>query len=147
MRAVIDTNVWVSGLIQPSSKAGKVVRAVRDRRLEPVCTWHLVREIVDVLRRPKIAEYGVTETDVAAVLELLRPYVPSVDADAWVSGVDVPLRDEQDLHVVSAALIGNASVIVTGDHDFLEDDRVREWLRSREIGVLSIPEVLEHLET
>jgi len=58
----------VSGLIAPAGTPGQLLEAVRDGRVEAVVSWELAREIVDVLRRPSIRHYGVTEGDIDAVL-------------------------------------------------------------------------------
>ena len=52
MRAVIDTNVLVSGLLRPRGAPGAVVRALRDRRFVAVVSPAILEEIIDVLSRP-----------------------------------------------------------------------------------------------
>lgn len=138
VRAVVDTNIWVSGLILPSSTPGRVLEAVRDRRIDAVASWALAEEIVDVLRRPKLARYGVTEADVRVVVELLAPLLPTIE-------VDVPLRDPDDIPVVAAAVVGHAELIVTGDADLLDDGAVRRWLTEHDIEVVTAVEVLRRL--
>lgn len=135
MRAVVDANIWVSGLILPLRPPGRVLAAVRDRRLTAVTSWELAEEIVEVLRRPKLARYGLTEDDVRDVLELLGPLLPRVD-------VDPPLRDRDDVPVVAAAVAGAVEAIITGDHDLLDDAAVRAWLTQRGIAVHTAVEAL-----
>lgn len=138
MRAVVDTNIWVSGLIIPTSTPGLVLAAVRDRTIDAVASWALAEEIIEVLRRPKLARYGLTEVDVRQVLELLGPLLPRVE-------VDVPLRDPGDVPVVAAAVAGNADLVVTGDADLLDDGPVRRWLARHDIEVMTAAEVLRLL--
>jgi len=59
LRVVVDTNVWVSGLIDPDSVPGQVLELVRERRVEAVASWELAEEIVDVLRRPRLKRYRI----------------------------------------------------------------------------------------
>ncbi len=139
MRVVVDTNIWVSGLIVPDSQPGCVLSAVRDRRLTAVASWELADEIVEVLRRPKLTDrYGIGETDVAEVLALFAPLLPAID-------VDVPLRDPDDAPVVSAAVTGGAAAVTTGDADLLADPAVQDWLADRSIEVLTAGELLRRL--
>lgn len=130
MRAVVDTNVWVSGLIRPSSPPGRILAAVRDRRIEAVASWALAEEIIDVLRRPKPAHFRLTQADIADVLALIAPLLPDVDTDP-------PLRDPDDAPVVATALSARAEWIITGDADLLVDLPVRAWLIQHGVEVLS----------
>lgn len=107
-----------------------MIDGVRRGDLEPVVSWELARELADVLRRPEIRRYGVTEVDLEDVLAVLGPLLPDVD-------VDVEIRDPDDAVVVAAALAGAAEVIVTGDSDLLDDAALRSWLAARGIEVLT----------
>ena len=61
-RAVLDTNVFVSGLINPSGAPGAVLRALRSRRFTLVSSPPINEEIIEVLNRPYIRDrYGVGE--------------------------------------------------------------------------------------
>jgi putative PIN family toxin of toxin-antitoxin system len=107
-----------------------VLAAVRDGRIEAVVSWELAHEIVEVLRRPAIRRYGVTEGDIDAVLAVLGPLLPDVE-------VTVLIRDPHDAPVVAAALAGRVEAIVTGDRDLLDDQDLIAWLRERGVAVLS----------
>lgn len=106
--------------------------------LEPVASWELARELTDVLRRPEIRRYGITEADVDDVLAVLGPLLPDVD-------IAVEIRDPDDAAVVAAAVAGAAAAIVTGDRDLLDDANLRLWLATRGIEVLTPAEALDRL--
>lgn len=138
LRVVIDTNVWVSGLIAPDGPPGKILAAVRTRLIDPVVSWDLVEELVDVLRRPKLARYRITEEDIEDVVSLLAPFLPTVE-------VALELRDPDDAPVVAAAVAGGAEAIVTGDRDLLDEPALRAWLRERRIEPFESSELLARL--
>jgi predicted nucleic acid-binding protein len=91
-----------------------------------------------VLRRPKLARYGLGEEDVREVLVLLAPLLPSVD-------VEVAIRDPDDAPVVASALAGGVEAIVTGDVHLLDDPELRDWLAERGIDVISPAELMRRL--
>jgi putative PIN family toxin of toxin-antitoxin system len=138
-RVVLDTNVWVAGLIVPSSPPGRVLDAVRRRELEPVVSWELAEELVAVLRRPEMRRYGVTEGDVDDVVALLGPLLPGAD-------VAVEVRDPDDAPVVAAAVAGNAAAVVTGDRDLLDDPALRAWLASHGVDLVTPADLLALLD-
>jgi putative PIN family toxin of toxin-antitoxin system len=103
-----------------------------------VISWDLAAELRDVLGRPKLRDYEISPEDVHDLLGLLAPDLPSVE-------VAVALRDRDDVAVVAAAVAGRAEAIVTGDHDLLDNDELRDWLQERGVAVLSPAELVERL--
>ncbi len=138
LRVVVDTNVWVSGLIDPDSVPGRVLDLVRQRRVTAVASWQLAEEIVEVLGRPRLRTYGITDDDVDDILTLLAPLLPDVD-------VDVETRDPDDAPVVATAVAGAADVIVSGDRGLPDDTRLRRWLRERGVEILAPADFLRRL--
>jgi putative PIN family toxin of toxin-antitoxin system len=117
---------------------GAVLDAVRAGRITPIVTWELIEEIVGVVRRPRIARYGVTEADITDLVDLLVPIMPVVD-------IDVAIRDPRDAPVVAAALAGRADAIVTGDLDLVAGEVLRGWLRERGVEVVTPAELVARL--
>jgi putative PIN family toxin of toxin-antitoxin system len=115
-----------------------VLEAVRAGRIEPVMSWALAEEVVDVLRRPAIRRYGITEGDIDDLLAVFGRLLPDVD-------VRVPIRDLKDAPVIAAALAGAVPVIVSGDRDLLDDMNLTNWLRERGIAVMTPAQALESL--
>ncbi len=114
MRAVVDTNVLVSGLIRPRGTIGLVIRGLRDRRFVSIASRPMLEEIVDVLARPRLRDkYGLGDRDVETFLRFL----------VLRSGLVAPTvkiercRDPRDDIFLEAAVAGRADRLVTGDAD------------------------------
>lgn len=138
LRVVVDTNVWISGLINPDGTPGRLIGAAADGRIDPVVSWELVRELFDVLARPRIRRLRIEEQDIDDLVAAFGQLLPEIV-------VQVEIRDPDDAAVVAAALAGKVDAIVTGDRDFLDDESLRSWLRERGIEVLTPRELLDRL--
>ena len=57
MRVVVDTNVFVSGLIKPQGAPGAIVDAVIEGRIPPVFSSETLAELQDVLARPRLQRF------------------------------------------------------------------------------------------
>jgi uncharacterized protein len=110
-RAVLDTNVIVSGLGWPGPSA-IILDAANDGRLVLVTSDTLLAELRRVLAYPKLAK-------------VIRDAVQLADLVAGSSVVVTPsrvlavVRDESDNRILEAAVEGAADYIVSGDADLL----------------------------
>tara|TARA_B100000029_G_scaffold387590_1_gene383623 strand:- start:25 stop:438 length:414 start_codon:yes stop_codon:yes gene_type:complete len=126
MRAVVDTNVFVSGLIRPLGAPGKVLRSLRDRRFRAVVSEPILEELVATLARSWLQDrYGVSDSDVQDFLRLLALRSDLVEPRRHLQ----VCRDPHDDIFLDAAIEGGARRLVTGDADLLalgeyEDVRV-----------------------
>ena len=68
MKVVLDTNVLVSGLLNPFGAPGRVVDLAVTGGLQPLHDDRILLEYGDVLRRPR---FGFDERDIRALLEQL----------------------------------------------------------------------------
>lgn len=116
MRAVLDTNVLVSGLIRPRGAIGLVLRGLRDRRFVSIASRPMLEEIADVLGRPWLRDkYGL---DDAAVETFLRFLVLRTELVSPTERIERS-RDPRDDLFLEAAVAGHADRLVTGDADLL----------------------------
>ncbi len=143
MNAVMDTNVWVSGLINRNGMPARVLDAYRDLRFTVVTSEPLLEELVEVLRRPKIVrKYGVTDEDVQALQELLRRLAVVVPIHHTVR----VCRDPDDNVVIETAERGKAQFLVSGDADLWEAEEVQAYPRDQRIQVLNPKEFLDKID-
>ena len=65
VKAVVDTNIWISGLIATSKTAAKLVDEWRIGKFKVVISEQQIVEIYEVLTRPKfLFKYNITEKEV-----------------------------------------------------------------------------------
>ncbi len=70
-RAVLDTNIFVSGLINPKGPPAALLKALRSRRFTLVSSPPINEEMIEVLNRPYIRDrYGLGDRifDVSFIL-------------------------------------------------------------------------------
>jgi len=115
LRAVLDTNVLLSGIAYPGSVPGKLIVAWRHGALEVVLSEYILDELRRVL--PKLAHrHGFNANEIDDLIDALSIQVELVEPAA----VDEPeLADPNDQPVLGtliAALHGaQAEVLITGD--------------------------------
>lgn len=113
---VIDTNVWISGLLTRQGSPAQLTRQVV-RVGQPVFSGDTFVELKDRLWRPKFDRYVTLEQRKAFLgdLESVARWVdvpPAVAARAFC-------RDAADDKFIHAALAAESAWLVTGDEDLL----------------------------
>jgi putative PIN family toxin of toxin-antitoxin system len=108
MRVVIDTNVLVSGVINPHGPPGRIVDAVLAKTLTVLHDDRILSEYRGVLFRPA---FGFSRADVETLLDFIA------FAGEYVSGSDigVVLPDPTDLPFLEIAACGYADALITGN--------------------------------
>jgi putative PIN family toxin of toxin-antitoxin system len=108
IRAVIDTNVLVSGLLSPNGNEALVILAIHHSWLCPCISEEIVDEYAAVLRRPK---FSFPVDEVGAVLSLFRGRGETFAPGSFAASSPDP-ADTKFLH---CALAARADFIVTGN--------------------------------
>jgi putative PIN family toxin of toxin-antitoxin system len=117
-RAVLDTNVYVSGTILARGVPYELLEAWRRQRFTLVISEAILAEIERVLRYPRIrTRYSVTAHDAARLIESLRADALVVPGDIEVSRAS---DDPDDDKFLACALEGQADCVVTGDPHLLD---------------------------
>jgi putative PIN family toxin of toxin-antitoxin system len=110
MKAVLDTNVLVSGMINPTGAPGRLVDMIRAGTLQMVVDDRILAEYADVLRRPGMRAY-FSAKDTEAILDFLYHDAEHALATICIAGLEDP-DDAPFLEVALAAevplITGNA---------------------------------------
>jgi putative PIN family toxin of toxin-antitoxin system len=132
MMIVLDTNVIISGILRPFSKAASILGLVADGTVQLAYDLRLLSEYRDVLSRPK---FNVAE-------ENLEAFLAQIEQDGFLVSVkplEIYLPDPDDEPFLEVALAGKVEAIVTGN---------KRHFPSREyegVKILSPAEFLEGL--
>jgi uncharacterized protein len=117
LRAVIDTNILVSGLIRKQGLPGQVLRHLRVGDFTFIYSVPIMVEVVEVLSRPQIQhKYQVESEDITALINLVRLRGELVSPNRTIDAC----RDPKDNRFLEAAIEGNANIIFSGDKDLLD---------------------------
>lgn len=116
MRALLDVNVLVSGLLTRSGAPAQLLGKWLEGEFELVATERLLAELETTLARPKLRAH-IDEAEVSGFLELLRGLAEMTkDPDTEPS---VTSRDPDDDYLIAAAAAARAT-LVSGDTHLLE---------------------------
>ncbi len=113
MKLVLDTNVLVSGLINPSGPPGQMIDRIRSGRLVVRVDDRVLAEYTRVLRRPRFAAY-FSRSQVRDVLAFLHADSERVVSEHVVSG----LPDPDDAPFLELALTATAPLVSGNLKDF-----------------------------
>jgi putative PIN family toxin of toxin-antitoxin system len=118
LRVVLDTNVWVSGLLVPHGKSGMIIDAWRQGHLSVVVSQPIFQEIERVLLYPKI--FKRLKWDVVKIkhyINLLSLLTEEVDVKNCSVVVQ---KDFDDSPILETLILSKADWLVTGDAVLLE---------------------------
>lgn len=118
MKAVLDTNVLVSGMINPAGAPGRLIDRLRAGALQAVVDDSILAEYAHVLRRPSLQVY-FSSTDTELILDYLAHHAEHVLADVCVP--DLP--DPDDAPFLEAALAAGVPLITGNKKHFPKDKR------------------------
>ncbi|MFN0117566.1 MAG: putative toxin-antitoxin system toxin component, PIN family [Elusimicrobiota bacterium] len=111
IKAVLDTNVFISGVINRAGVPGEILKAVKLGKFRLLTSLPINAEILEVLNRPKIkSKYKVTQfiPDIAFILTEIAEIIFNLP-DIKIS------TDPDDDIFIETAVGGNADFLVTGD--------------------------------
>ena len=112
MRAVFDTNIYVSAFAIPGGRAQAALLKAVEGEVRLVISKPIIHELLDVLSR----KFGRDAEELARVAVFLAELAEVVQPRRKID----MLSDDTDNRILECAIAGRADVIVTGDRAMLE---------------------------
>lgn len=143
-RTVIDTNIWVSAILNPIGYPARLRKSFEEGDFLVIISEPMIDELVDVLYRPRIKnKYGITEADIRELIVLIEERTECV-----LLSEDINIcRDKDDNYIIETAIKGKAEYLVTRDDDIKFDKKISKFLSNYSISVVSARKFLEIIET
>lgn len=113
--AVLDTNVWISGIFFRRGLPAQILRAWRDERFQVAATREILAELTEQLHRKEV-QFAAPSGLADEWMVYIRTYTHLFPASGTVVGV---CRDPKDDKFLDAAISATAPFLVTGDKDLL----------------------------
>ena len=113
VRAVLDTNVIISGSIMEYGPSFRILKAWEHERFVLIASEDIIQEVDRVFHYPRIKEKRrLRESEIRKVLGNLREYGEMVPGEL---ALKVVIDDPDDDKFLIAAVEGRADYIVSGD--------------------------------
>ncbi len=128
MKVVIDTNVLVSGLLNPQGAPGRIVELLLGKKIECIVDDRILSEYRSVLNYSK---FPFSEQEINTLMEFITNFGIHI-----TSKISVRLPDPSDEPFAEVAKTANADALITGN--------TRHFPKIRE--VMSVNEFLSSFE-
>jgi len=112
VRAVFDTNIYVSAFAIPAGRAEAALLKAVEGKAQLVISKAIIHELLDVLAR----KFGRDAEELARIAVFLAELADVVQPRRRIE----VLRDDTDNRILECTVTGHADVIVTGDRGMLE---------------------------
>ena len=133
MRAVLDTNIFISAVL--GGRLGIIIDEWKAGKFKLIVTDSIAREYLDVINRPK---FNIPQAEIIAVSDYL---LQLGEFATPAEEIHIIVADPTDNKFLEAATAGQVNFIVSGDNHLLE-------LKSfREIPIITAKEFISWLET
>ena len=115
MKAVLDTNVLISGIIATGVPHELLTKGFTDE-FEMIVSVETLRELRRTLHKyPE--RFGLTDDEIQEEVETIRYFATFVDPDADITAVD---DDPDDDKFLEAAIAADVDYLVSGDSHLLD---------------------------
>jgi putative PIN family toxin of toxin-antitoxin system len=129
LKAVFDTNIFVSALAIPGGQAERAIDLVIDARVQLCISKEIIHEVLGVLA----GKFSKGPEELARTAVFLSELAELVIPRKKLTVLD----DEPDNRILECAAAGHADIIVTGDRAMLDLKRYQE------IRILSLRQFLD----
>ncbi len=143
IRAIIDTNVWISSFINRKGFPSKLKNYFINSQFESIISIPLIEEISEVIRRPRIQhKYKIKELEINQFIEILTATSIKIGLKNNIH----LCRDKKDNFILETAINGKANFIVTRDDDIKRDMDLIKNLKKYNIKILTVSQFLKILK-
>ena len=111
-RVILDTNLWISFLINDSYK--EIDHLIKNDQIKLIFSIELLDEFIEVVNRPKFNKY-FKDYDIIQLLNMFDDFAILVDVH---SNLDL-CRDKKDNFLLNLAKDSKSDYLITGDQDLL----------------------------
>lgn len=118
-RVVFDCMVFIQALARPNGPAAACFSHVTDGKCELIISDKVLKEIHEVVNRPKLRRTFIRATDEDIETFFLRLAIITTRIDP-VPDVFVLTRDQKDSKYLNLAIAAGAKLIVSRDNDLLD---------------------------
>lgn len=116
-RVILDTNLWISFLINDSYK--EIDHLIKSDQIKLIFSIELLDEFIEVVNRPKFNKY-FKDDDIIQLLNMFDEYAVLVEVK---SNLDL-CRDKKDNFLLNLAKDSKSDYLITGDLDLLILERI-----------------------
>ena len=131
MKAVFDTNIFVSALAIPGGQAERAIDLVIEARVNLCVSKEIIHEVLGVLAQ----KFSKGPEDLSRTAVFLSELAELVVPRKKLAVLD----DESDNRILECAVTGHADIIVTGDRAMLDLKKYGE------ICILSLRQFLDEI--
>lgn len=121
IKVVLDTNIFVSGILNSKGAPGQVLKAWQENKFVLTTSKPIIKEIKQVLNSAKIQEFLIKHK---VVKEDLNDFFSTLSFNALVVKpsfkLDIIKEDPADNKFLECALMVKAEYIVSGDKHLLK---------------------------
>lgn len=139
LRVVVDTNVFVSGLIVEKGLPHQLIKLLEEDLFILIISQKMRDELEEVLHRVKFSVF-LSDDKLSKFFRMLD-VISTVVSPHTIIPIEV--RDPKDQKVLATALGGNADYLVTGDEDLIVLKDTNKLGRLKIVGVKEFLKLFE----